>query len=405
MVTNNLLTVTCTRDLKQMILQAHSIDVFVTTPCTHWVFIDDTDTSEEEWLDLLSPFYTRHTLKLFYNYLRDFNYHGYFRQQLIKLYAVKLIQADYLVLDSKNFFIKSSTLNWDFVEGNGFIRKDIYKETSGMKDFHYFLKDRLDKDIDSSFYMAHTPFRFRKKILKKLLKEVDITRLFEEAITSRVPPFEFHLYRWFSNINLKDYHLPYLVWRNFATTSLTLWWHSQLDEVIPDKIEILGMHRNLYFVRDGKLENLISILVKKGLDQKILDDLINMKWLNRAFSANAYIARDIECNISQLQDFCENSTDLPCVYFSALHPKVSEEYVNKALERYPSLIFAIDCQLFDKFDDVLAQRFNSILEICTDYNKDNILKFYKLRKLIVEEYETTNIPYKRILERYITLEI
>lgn len=277
MVTNNLLTVTCTRDLKQMILQAHSIDVFVTTRCTHWVFIEDTETSREEWIDLLSPFYTRHTLKLVYNYLTDFDHPGWYRQQILKLYAVKLIQDDYLILDSKNFFIKSSNLDWDLVESSGLVTNIKYSIKGLFGDFQIFLKDYLDKDIGDYHYEAWSPFKARKKIVKRILKEMDLFDCFKKCIDRKIYPSEFGLYSWFTDVDLEknnlhidDYH------KN--TRFLTYWEDAHLTRPISDNIEVLGIHRDVCYIKDYKLVDLAVDLSQRGLDQQILNNGFNIKW-------------------------------------------------------------------------------------------------------------------------------
>ena len=45
----NIVTVTCTRDKFAMLLQAQSINLFVTEKITHYVIIQDSTTSYTEW--------------------------------------------------------------------------------------------------------------------------------------------------------------------------------------------------------------------------------------------------------------------------------------------------------------------------------------------------------------------
>ena len=102
----DLVTVTCDLDFNQMLLQAESISKFL-KPCTHWVVINDQHIDKEKWESALTPYYHNHTLKLFtpnWNSIpSDF---GWAKQQAYKFVVSKYVNDDYLLLDSKNFFIK-----------------------------------------------------------------------------------------------------------------------------------------------------------------------------------------------------------------------------------------------------------------------------------------------------------
>ena len=63
----DLVTVACTRDKKLLELQAHSIDRFIEDTCTHWILIEDQNTSIDEWHALLNPYYKKHQLKIINN--------------------------------------------------------------------------------------------------------------------------------------------------------------------------------------------------------------------------------------------------------------------------------------------------------------------------------------------------
>ena len=176
----DLVTVTCTRDFEQMILQAHSIDVFLTRPCRHWVFVEDQDTDLDTWRQALAPWYKKHKLEL----LPAWQHYdicgfdtGWQRQQLIKLEAAKFVRTKtYLVLDSKNFFVKPTNLhNWPITEGNNLIR-------SIMRDqpFVPWMKGFCDAHgLSFSFATCEpvTPFRLNTDITLKLL-EFDMAEIF-----------------------------------------------------------------------------------------------------------------------------------------------------------------------------------------------------------------------------------
>lgn len=104
-----------------MLLQAESIHKFV-NPCVHWVIINEESVDIEYWHTALKPYYTRHTLKLLT--LKDFkpiiSPHGWVRQQVLKLRIAEYTDNDYLILDTKFFFLKPTDLSfWENKLGDG----------------------------------------------------------------------------------------------------------------------------------------------------------------------------------------------------------------------------------------------------------------------------------------------
>ena len=63
----NLVTVTYYVDLRQMLIQAESINQHI-TGITHWVVVNSRFNNMDRWYKLLSPYYTKNKLKLI-NYL------------------------------------------------------------------------------------------------------------------------------------------------------------------------------------------------------------------------------------------------------------------------------------------------------------------------------------------------
>lgn len=122
----DLVTIACERDIQDLLLQAHSIDKFIETPCRHWITIEDNSLTPEQWYNLLSPYYQRHTLHLKFSTRPDlifdepFNL-GYRRQQILKLKAAaEVFEERVLVLDCKNIFIRPTDLNaWPYKSGVG----------------------------------------------------------------------------------------------------------------------------------------------------------------------------------------------------------------------------------------------------------------------------------------------
>lgn len=126
-----LVTVTCNKDFKQLILLAESVSLFVDDPIEHVVIVNEDDVNLIDWYKHLKKYYTKHTITLLnkfdYDYQsllipRDLNYDsvsGWYTQQLQKLLIAYFIDDDYVVIDSKNFFIRNCNLSqWDNVVGN-----------------------------------------------------------------------------------------------------------------------------------------------------------------------------------------------------------------------------------------------------------------------------------------------
>ena len=77
----DLVTITCTRDCGIQELQSYSLDLMVTDACNHYVVVEDSNTTIEQWNSVLSPYYTRHKLHL--------------------IPATSLLSLDYYINDSK----------------------------------------------------------------------------------------------------------------------------------------------------------------------------------------------------------------------------------------------------------------------------------------------------------------
>lgn len=127
-----IITVTCTRDLPLLELQAQSINLYLDKNCPVWIIVNEENTAP--WFDYfnkhIKDYYNNHNLSILT--LHDFDgewFHwtpnainpwaiGWETQQILKLaIATKISSVGYLVLDSQNFLIKSwSHNNFDLDE-------------------------------------------------------------------------------------------------------------------------------------------------------------------------------------------------------------------------------------------------------------------------------------------------
>ena len=141
-----LATVTCNRDFQQMLLQAESIQRFL-NPCKHVIIVNESAPDIDFWYRWLKPYYANHELII--RPIIEYAYpsgsigvrntygeidavsSGWRSQQLQKMLLAYEYEDDYLLLDSKNFFIRpADIMEWNDSIGSGsfqqFGEKDMF---------------------------------------------------------------------------------------------------------------------------------------------------------------------------------------------------------------------------------------------------------------------------------------
>lgn len=178
---SKLVTITCKNDFNSMLRQAESIQKFL-APCEHLVIIEDHFFDKDFWVKHLNKYYTHHTLVLkSYNHLIKISQGGWVRQQALKLLAALDCQDEYLILDSKDFFIRPCKLaDWNkFIGSNDLDDIDYYFDVSPTKRWRlktalayseYFKMEMLTR-----VFNPITPFVINPKYLEKnnVRKHVD----------------------------------------------------------------------------------------------------------------------------------------------------------------------------------------------------------------------------------------
>lgn len=217
-----ILTITCERDINDFLLQIDSIDKFIEEPCTHIVAIEDGSKSYEEWYEIISPYYTKHTLKLFWFERPELDYSseiiiynhrpdakngvggiGWRRQQALKiqLTALNTTSDQVLVLDSKNFFVRPTDLSaWPVKHGNGeYLHYEEIVQVHDLitiKNWVHYLRDEHGLTIPEKFSrILETPFVWQTKIVQDIWNKFDIPALFMNKEV--LPNSEFHMYFFF----------------------------------------------------------------------------------------------------------------------------------------------------------------------------------------------------------------
>ncbi len=202
-----LVTVTCTRDKWFMVLQAFSLDKFVSGISNHYVIIEDLETTFDEWKTLLDPYYTKHNLiiitkdttpELYPKCEYQENMQGWQRQQLLKLGIARVIKSDcYINLDSKDIFVKHYDLSSINREGNNWIINiNESDHLGGFRNWISVVSEYTGKPIPKNFWLYQSPFLFKTKTVRKILKTIDIENLFLKVHNYQS---EYLLYRFYSD--------------------------------------------------------------------------------------------------------------------------------------------------------------------------------------------------------------
>jgi hypothetical protein len=270
----DLVTITCARDCGIQLLQSYSLDLMVTDFCNHYVVIEDNKLSMEEWYALLTPYYTRHRLHLISGssllsseyYANDSQIkNGWHRSAVLKLLIADKIQSKkYLILDSKNFFVRQQSLNeWPLEDGNGIIEK--YNSYGWIEVDEFCLKNNIA--ITENVYNSSTPFMVNTDIVKKII-EFDFLCLF------------FNKKRWWSSelflYSIFTQHVGNKL-KSKPVTNVTFWNTERrlnkktLDDIYSWKnMRTFGLHRNILKLGTD-LTGFVDFLVGLGFKKSIVE--------------------------------------------------------------------------------------------------------------------------------------
>lgn len=217
-----------------MLLQSESISKFL-SPCTHYVIINEPNPDMDFWYRWLSEYYINHKLVLLERI--PYNYHdllinktcneefaGWVVQQLQKLLIAYHLNGDYLILDSKNFFIKQTDLSeWDDVLGNPLTREshlDNYEQS------YYRYRKMLKCENKEKSYGLLTPFKIEKKYITDN-ENFDFYTLGNILLDENIEydPSEFLFY----SMLVPDEHQSFSDNRNRGPSVYSLWGHEELN--------------------------------------------------------------------------------------------------------------------------------------------------------------------------------
>lgn len=255
----DLVTVTCFDDRHQMLLQAESIQKFL-EPCTHWVIVNDPEIDQSFWETLLSPFYKKHELKLVFPNWNTFPHGtGHDKQQCYKFWISKFIDTNYLLLDSKNFFVKPSKLDeWAGVLGSG--KWQIFEDTLFHRWNPTFERYRSKLGINkiTTQLAVQTPFLVDKDILNCFGNLDEFLLWFNSQ--EDIPHSEFLYYSliaekngFFENKPISNINIYFTLWKH-ESPNIT-----QFTEIIDNTPTIKVVGLNKLYLSKLDAENLTKL--------------------------------------------------------------------------------------------------------------------------------------------------
>jgi len=197
---NQLLIVTCNRDTWLFRHQCQSIGQYLET-CTVNIFINELNSAEwKKWFDVeCKPYLVNHNVTLYTyndfvdciameNLLQKFLLRaGWITQQIFKLAFSLKTSAPYIVLDSKNWFIKHTKL--------ADIQKRRRRRVAEL--FHNFYFDAIEKLKATEIYYCRpeiTPYNIDPIVVNELFNEFGGVDNFIKWFVLHETPSEFIMY-------------------------------------------------------------------------------------------------------------------------------------------------------------------------------------------------------------------
>lgn len=244
----DLLTVTCCRDRQQLCLQLSSIKRYLKGNFRHYIVINDipsflTKKHRRKWIEIIGKIYNNGIdFEIFFpqwNTTWGEYPHGWRSQQIYKFYYYECIKQDYIILDSKNFFIRTCSIT-DFSKmiGSGILASahPMYTEINDVY-AKFFECDPLTP------LLPWTPFVVEYEPLKKFgTPDLIAKTLYDLKSKDGAWPSEFIWYSYLIKDRLKESCNK--VKSNVAWTTEHL--PMVVDEAMKDEsIKIVGIHRNV----------------------------------------------------------------------------------------------------------------------------------------------------------------
>lgn len=247
---NQVLIVTCNRDRWQFQIQCWSIGKYL-EPCDLHIVINELDPTDwPEWFAANCRLYlNNHNVKVwtYEDFMDDiFLFHpnmtkGWLSQQLFKLAFACKTQDPYIILDSKNWFVKNTKLSD--------LPKRPRETLSTIPDFNKFIYACLEKFNLSYVYCRGliTPYHFTPGIVLKMFEHFGGQDAFNNWFLEFSAPSEFIVYDLFAQYAKLDSDAGTLVdnYRYFWYTDLVLDLEKFKLAVIEPGVKMVSVHSPL----------------------------------------------------------------------------------------------------------------------------------------------------------------
>lgn len=273
-----LVIVTCVKDKWQFEMLIRSLYKFV-SPCQISIVCNELDNDYDKWMiwfyQLQKLFLKKFDVKIskLHDYTNEIdNYGGWIRQQILKLFVSNaILTEEYIVLDSKNFFIKPTDItNIKRCAAHTNWRSDQLEKWIEYCccEFEY----PYNKNI--AVRSTLTPYIFKTHVVKALLQKWKSKQQFIEWFIStgrrqEATHSEFVLYDIFENYygernEVSDINFNFsTIWGKDIVKENNLYYHAHLilEKYKKYNITVSGLHRSVFnYITLKELENFLKIL-------------------------------------------------------------------------------------------------------------------------------------------------
>ena len=294
---DHIVTVSCRRDLRQLVQQIESIELFVTKPIVHWVIFTDLNVSpgrQLRWMKLLYPLYRRHILQPVWpedirelhntftmNWMPDLPNgkkpgDGWKIFQPLQFTIYDRIKQDYLVLNTKNLFVKPTDLSsWDGQIGCGQL---VPVETTAGRAWEHsiYLAGLLGQLPLTHCLAVETPAVVRYNTLKNCDLKSALTTWYRAHGVGMFSDWVFYSYLERDNLNSVPQWCP-LYYSVLWSSAVCLLPEQVQSRLTRPAMEILGVHRQfLQYCTDEQF-----ILLNQRLQQLGFKTLFKRPKLDR----------------------------------------------------------------------------------------------------------------------------
>lgn len=199
----HILTVTCWQDISQFLLQLHSIKQYLTGNYTHYIvinedFTDGSKNNKDIWHSSVYEIYQDHiNYEIIFpewnNEWGDRQY-GWRSQQIFKFFYYNRIADDYVILDSKNFFVR----NVDIDDFKGMIGSGMIGIPSGnFNEINQVYAKHFNCPILEDPLTPWTPFVVEYNVLQNYSPPNDLAKtLLSLSTNDALWPSEFIFYSY-----------------------------------------------------------------------------------------------------------------------------------------------------------------------------------------------------------------